>query len=101
MPVSKTDVVRLKNEEPKYLKVIGFTDSFRVPRHFFCQMLILLSLNQQALKILTINSEIVKMNKMIIVRYVYRNNSQLKLVVLTPHMSKKETMFYLNILPKL
>ena len=43
-------------------------------------------------------SEMIKMNKVIIARYVYRNNSQPKLVVLTPHMSKKGPMFYLNIL---
>ena len=42
--------------------------------------------------------EMLKMNKVIIARYVPRNNSQPKLCVLTPHMSKKGPMFYLNIL---
>ena len=103
VPVSKTDEVRLKNEEPKCLKVIGFTDSFRVPRHFFMSGVDIVVPNPASPEDIkgttALVSEMIKMNKVIIARYVYRNNSQPKLVVLTPHMSKKGQMFYLNILP--
>ena len=103
VPVSKTDEVRLKNEEPKCLKVIGFTDSFRVPRHFFMSGVDIVVPNPASPEDIkgttALVIEMVKMNKVIIARYVYRNNSQPKLVVLTPHMSKKGPMFYLNILP--
>ena len=103
VPVSKTDEVRLKNEEPKCLKVIGFTDSFRVPRHFFMSGVDIVVPNPASPEDIkgttALVSEMIKMNKVIIARYVYRNNSQPKLVVLTPHMSKKGPMFYLNILP--
>ena len=103
VPVSATDEVRLKNEEPKCLKVIGFTDSYRVPRHYFMSGVDLVipnpTSNEDIKGTLALVTEMIKMNKVIIARYVYRNNSQPKLVVLTPHMSKKGPIFYLNILP--
>ena len=103
VPISKTDEVRLKNEEPKCLKVIGFTDSFRVPRHFFMSGVDIVVPNptseEDIIGTTALVQEMLKLNKVIIARYVYRNNSQPKLVVLTPHMSKKGPMFYLNILP--
>ena len=103
VPISKTDEVRLKNEEPKCLKVIGFTDSFRVPRHFFMSGVDIVVPNptsEEDIKGTTaLVKEMIKMNKVIIARYVPRNNSQPKLVVLTPKMSKRGPMFYLNILP--
>ena len=103
VPVSQTDEVRLKNEEPKCLKVIGFTDSYRVPRHFFMSGVDIVVPNPASPEDIkgtaALVIEMIKMNKVIIARYVPRNNSQPKLVVLTPHMSKKGPMFYLNILP--
>ena len=103
VPISKTDEIRLKNEEPKCLKVIGMTDSYRVPRHFFMSGVDIVVPNptsEEDIKGTTaLVKEMIKMNKVIIARYVYRNNSQPKLVVLTPHMSKKGPMFYLNVLP--
>ena len=103
VPIAKTDEVRLKNEEPKCLKVIGFTDSFRVPRHFFMSGVDIVVPNptsEEDIKGTTaLVKEMIKMNKVIIARYVPRNNSQPKLVVLTPKMSKRGPMFYLNILP--
>jgi hypothetical protein len=38
-------------------------------------------------------------NKVLICRYVYRNNANPKLVCLTPHISKNGPVFYLNTLP--
>ena len=103
VPVSATDEIRLKSEEAKCLKVIGFTDSFRVPRHYFMSGVDIVTPNPTSdsdIKgTLALVTEMIKMNKVIIARYVYRNNSQPKLVVLTPHMSKKGPIFYLNILP--
>ena len=103
VPVSATDEIRLKNEEQKCLKVIGFTDSFRVPRHFFMSGVDIVipnpTSNNDIKGTLALVNEMIKMNKVIIARYVPRNNSQPKLVVLTPHMSKKGPIFYLNILP--
>jgi len=103
VPISQTDEVRLKNEESKCLKVIGFTDSFRVPRHFFMGGVDIVVPNptspEDIIGVTAFVQEMIKINKVIIARYVYRNNSQPKLCVLTPHMSKKGPMFYLNILP--
>ena len=103
VPISQTDEIRLKNEEPKCLKVIGFTDSFRVPRHFFMSGVDIVVPNptseEDIIGTTALVKEMLKMNKVIIARYVPRNNSQPKLVVLTPHMSKRGPMFYLNILP--
>ena len=103
VPVSATDEVRLKNEEPKCLKVIGFTDAYRVPRHYYMSGVDIVipnpTSNEDIKATLALVTEMIKMNKVIIARYVYRNNSQPKLVVLTPHLSKKGPIFYLNILP--
>ena len=35
VPVSKTDEIIFKNEENRCIKVIGFTDNFRVPSIIF------------------------------------------------------------------
>ena len=103
VPVSATDEVRLKNEEVKCLKVIGFTDSYRVPRHYFMSGVDIVipnpTSNEDIKGTLALVNEMIKMNKVIIARYVFRNNAQPKLVVLTPHMSKKGPVFYLNVLP--
>ena len=103
VPVSATDEVRLKNDEPRCLKVIGFTDSFRVPRHYFMSGVDLVvpnpTSNEDIKGTLALVTEMLKMNKVIIARYVPRAGSQPKLVVLTPHMSKKGPVFYLNVLP--
>lgn len=103
VPISKTDEIRFKNDEPKCLRTIGFTDAYRVPRHYYMSGVDMVIPNPQsenditALKALI--SEMIKLNKVIIARYVYRQNSDPKLVVLTPHLSKKGPVLYLNTLP--
>ena len=103
VPISTTDEARLKSEEQKCLKVIGFTDSYRVPRHFYMAGTDVVIPNPTSpgdiQGTLGIVSEMIKMNKVIIARYVFRNNATPKLVVLSPHLSKKGPIFYLNILP--
>ena len=103
VPVSKTDEIRFKNEEMKCLKTIGFTDAFRVPRHFYMGGVDLVMPNPTNEKVIgafkAIVEEMIKMNKVIIARYVYRTNSDPKLVVLIPHLAKKGPVFYLNTLP--
>jgi ATP-dependent DNA helicase 2 subunit 2 len=103
VPVSQADEARLKSEEQKCLKVIGFTDAYRVPRHFYmagCDVVVPNpTSNADIQATLGIVNEMLKMNKVIIARFVFRNNSTPKLVVLTPHISKKGPIFYLNILP--
>lgn len=103
VPVSKTDEIRFKNDEQKCLKTIGFTDSFRVPRHYYMAGVDLITPNPTDSNEIgafhAIVSEMIKMNKVLIARYVYRQNADPKLVVLTPHMSKRGPVFYLNTLP--
>ena len=103
VPVSAADELRLKNEETKCLKVIGFTDSYRVPRHYYMGSVDIVIPNPNSendLKAtMAIVNEMIKLNKVIIARYVFRNNVQPKLVVLIPHLSKKGPVFYLNVLP--
>lgn len=103
VPISSTDEPRLKSEEQKCLKAIGFTDAYRVPRHFYMGSTDIVIPNPTSpgdiQATLGIVNEMIKMNKVIIARFVFRNNSTPKLVVLTPHLSKKGPIFYLNILP--
>lgn len=103
VPVGQTDEIRFKNEEPKCLKTIGFTDAFRVPRHYYMSGVDLLIPNpaseEDILALQSLVNEMLKMNKVLIARFVYRQNSDPKLVVLTPHQSKRGPVFYLNVLP--
>lgn len=103
VPVSKQDEILFKNQEAKILKSIGFTDSFRVPRHFFLGGVDIVIPNPEVIKEIeaftALVQEMIRLNKVLICRYVYRNNSDPKLVVLTPHISKKGAVLYLNILP--
>jgi len=103
VPISQADEARLKSEEQKCLKVIGFTDAYRVPRHFYmagCDIVVPNpTSNPDIQATLGIVNEMLKMNKVIIARFVFRNNATPKLVVLTPHISKKGPIFYLNVLP--
>ena len=103
VPVGPTDEIRFKNEEPKCLKAIGFTDAFRVPRHYFMSGVDLLIPNPASegdvLALQSLVTEMRKMNKVVVARFVYRQNADPKLVVLTPHQSKRGPVFYLNVLP--
>lgn len=104
VPVSKQDEVRFKNSEEKCLKAIGFTDSFRVPRHHFMAGVDLVIPNPESRygdieAFFGIVTEMIKANKVLIARYIFRANADPKLVVLTPHLSKKGPVFYLNALP--
>jgi len=103
VPVSKTDEVLFKNEEHKCLKAIGFSDSFRIPRHFFMGGVDIVIPNpESANDIETFTAfvmEMIETNKVLICRYVARNNTEPKLVVLTPHISKGGAILYLNTLP--
>jgi len=103
VPVSKTDEVLFKNEEGKCLKAIGFSDSFRIPRHYFMAGVDLVIPNpENDNDIETFTAFVIEMiqtNKVLICRYVSRNNAEPKLVVLTPHMSKRGAILYLNTLP--
>lgn len=103
VPVSKTDEKLFKIEEERCLKTIGFTDNYRVPRHFYMSGVDIVVPNPasesdcKAFK--TIVKEMLSMNKVIIARYIARANAQPRLAVLTPHLSKKGPVLYLNILP--
>ena len=103
VPVAKTDEIRFKNTEQKCLKTIGFTDSFRIPRHYFLSGVDVLipnpSSSEDILALQSLVTEMLKLNKVLIARYVYRQNSEPKLVILTPHQSKRGPVFYINVLP--
>ena len=81
----------------KNKNVIGFTDSYRVPRHFYMAGTDVVVPNPTSpgdiQGTLGIVNEMLKMNKVIITRFVFRNNATPKLVVLTPHISKKVQFF--------
>lgn len=103
VPISKTDEVLFKNQEHKCLKAIGFTDSFRVPRHHFLggvDMVVPNPESQEDCKAFAaMVHEMLDMNKVLICRYVYRDNNDPKLVVLSPHVGKYGPALYLNTLP--
>ena len=103
VPISKPDEVLFKNQESKCLKTIGFTDSFRVPRHYFMNGVDIVIPNPESendIKAFTaIVKEMKEMNKVMICRYVYRENAEPKLVVLSPHIGSKGAVLYLNTLP--
>ncbi len=100
VPISQTDQVLFKNQEHKCIKAIGFTDSFRVPRHHFMSGVdVITPVSGDVLAFTAIVQSMIEMNKVLICRYVYRENADPKLVVLSPHMSKRGAVLYLNTLP--
>jgi ATP-dependent DNA helicase 2 subunit 2 len=103
-PVSKTDEIGFKNLEERCLRAIGFTDNFRVPRHHYMSTSDVIipdptsEIEMRAFHALV--TEMITMNKVLICRYVYRTNSEPKLVVLYPKISKTHgSLLYLNSLP--
>jgi ATP-dependent DNA helicase 2 subunit 2 len=100
VPISKTDQVLFKNQEHKCIKAIGFTDSFRVPRnHFISGVDIITPVGGDATAFTAVVQSMIEMNKVLICRYVSRDNSEPKLVVLSPYMTKRGAVLYLNTLP--
>ncbi len=103
VPVSKTDEVLFKNEENRCLRAIGFTDNYRVSRHHFLAGTDVIIPNPTSSKdyraFYALIQEMINSNKVLLCRYVYRNNANPKLVCLTPHISKSGPVLYLNTLP--
>ena len=103
VPVTTMDEAMLKNTEQKCLTTIGFTDAFRVPRHFYMRGVDIIIPNPKSeddcLSMRALIYEMINMNKVIIARYIPRAGSPPRLVVLTPKFSKKTPTFYLNYLP--
>jgi ATP-dependent DNA helicase 2 subunit 2 len=103
VPISKTDEVLFKNSEEKCLKTIGFTDNYRVPRNYYMcgvDLVIPNPTNEDDIRAFcAIVQEMHNSNKVMICRYVYRNNADPKLVVLSPHIGKNGPVLYLNSLP--
>lgn len=103
VPISKTDEVMFKNQENKCLKVIGFTDAYKVPRHNFMGGTDLVIPNPESDKDIkafaALVNEMKELNKVVICRYVYRENADPKLIVLSPHIGSNGAVLYLNALP--
>lgn len=103
VPVSKEDEEMFKNKEHKCLKAIGFTDSFRVPRHYFMSGVDIVIPNPgddaEIRSFAALVEAMKSTNKVLICRYVYRENSDPKLVVLSPYIGHSGPVMYLNQLP--
>lgn len=88
VPITKTEEEMFKNGETRVLKAIGFTDSSRVPRHYFlggCDIVIPNPTSESDKTAFTSFVQgMIELNKYLICRFVPRANADAKLVVLIP-----------------
>ena len=88
VPVAKPDEELFKNSESRVLKSIGFTDSHRVPRHYYmggCDIVVPNPTSDSDKTAFTAFVQgMIEMNKVLICRFVSRANADAKLVVLSP-----------------
>jgi len=102
--LEKTDEELFKfNKDEKGIQVIGFTDSYKVPRHHFIGTSDIIIPNPTSEKdkvaFTALIQAMISMNKVIIARYAPRKNSEPKLSVLSPYIGSKGAVLYLNSLP--
>lgn len=116
IPFNKVDLKYLKLKTEKCMQVLGFTEGSKVPRMFLYPHLLTLFkgshfMDDAACVVpkpddptaqLAFNSlvhALQEMDRVAIVRYVYRENADPKLAILAPHIGTDYECFFLNVLP--
>lgn len=103
VPFSTIDETQLQYVVAPCLKLIGFTDAARVPRHHFCgrsDVLYPYASDTCAAKALSaLVQAMAETDSVAIVRWVKRNKGQLQLSVLIPSIKADGDFFYCNKLP--
>lgn len=102
-PVNAEDIkMGLNGDVERQFKMLGFTDTSKVPRHHFVSGVDVVlpirgSKNERAFAALVV--EMIETSKVMIGKIIERKNAEPKLVGLFPHINKKRPLLYLAQLP--
>lgn len=103
VPFGKEDELSFKCLEDRCFKAIGFTDSYRIPRHHYMSGTDIVIPDPsdvvQVRAFTALVETMILQNKVLICRLVTRAKSEPKLVVLIPHVGSHGAILYLNQLP--
>jgi len=102
VPVSQLDEKLLINEEEKCLKLLGFAKTESIPRHHYMSGVdILLSIPEKphSEALASLIRGLHESNKVMICRFMAKNNTVPHIAVLSPHISKRLQCLYINYLP--
>lgn len=103
VPFNIVEESALQFESEKCLQVLGFTDKNKVPRHHFmgpCYQFIPKPYDENAsIAFSSLVRALAEMDKVAIVRYVYRKNAQPQLGLLSPCIKTDYDCLYFNTLP--
>lgn len=101
VPISKVDEEALKYATSKCLKLLGFLAASSIPRHYFMKgvEIVLPTGGSEELAFVAIVQALYQRDEVCLVRYVFRDNAQPKLAVLTPCIKPNFICLYLNYLP--
>ena len=102
VPIEKINEEVLKFTDDRCLKMLGFTDTDKVPRSQYmagCDIVVPVenSINRTAFSALIV--AMLDTDKVMIAKWVSRKNAAPKLVVLHPYKAPKFECLYMNILP--
>ncbi|KAG2314346.1 hypothetical protein Bca4012_065016 [Brassica carinata] len=107
IPISPDEMESLKFKTEKGMKLLGFTDSSNILRHYYMKDVNIVvpdpSKEKSVIAVSAIAREMKQTNKVAIVRCVWRNGQGNVVVgVLTPNVSERDDTpdsFYFNVLP--
>jgi ATP-dependent DNA helicase 2 subunit 2 len=102
VPISKVDEEALKYATSKCLKLLGFLSSHSIPRHFFTkgvEIVLPAGTPDQELAFVALVQALYQREEVCLVRYVFRENAQPRLAVLSPSIKPNFICLYLNYLP--
>lgn len=102
VPVSHDDEELLKYPCRKCMKVLGYLSSTAVPRHFFMSGVDMILPSQDAsheTAFAAFVQALYQRNDVVLVRYSYRENSNVRLSVLSPCIKPDLICLWLNFLP--
>lgn len=102
VPIPEFLEEKLKYKSEKCMKLLGFAEKRSVPRHFFLasvDMLIPQDDENHKRALASLIHALYELDKVAIVRYVYRENVAPKLACLFPHIGSNYECMWMTILP--
>ena len=102
VPIEKINEEVLKFNDDRCLKMLGFTDTNKVPRQHYmsgCDVVVPVESARNRRAFSALVTAMIETDKVMIAKWVSRKNAAPKLVVLHPHQEPKFECLYMNILP--
>jgi ATP-dependent DNA helicase 2 subunit 2 len=102
VPIEKINEEVLKFTDDRCLKMLGFTDGDKVPRHHYmagCDIVVPVESAKNRKAFSSLILAMIDMDKVMIAKWVSRKNCTPKLVCLYPYHTPKFECLYMNVLP--